>query len=150
MNKLLQTTNLSKTYVQTQGFFSRVRTNIHALDNVSFSINQGTTMAVVGESGSGKSTLAKSLVRLVNLDKGSIKFDGIDLLSLEGEKLKSVRKDIQMIFQDPYASLNPRLSILQIMEEPLLIHNYQDGDARRKKIKNFIERVGLKVSDLKK
>ena len=150
MKKLLQTNNLSKTYVQTQGFFSRVKTNIHALDNVSFSINQGTTMAVVGESGSGKSTLAKSLVRLVNLDEGSVKFNGINLLNLEGEKLKSVRKDIQMIFQDPYASLNPRLSILQIMEEPLLIHNYQDSDARRKKIENFIERVGLKASDLKK
>ena len=150
MKKLLQTNNLSKTYVQTQGFFSRVRTNIHALDSVSFSINQGTTMAVVGESGSGKSTLAKSLVRLVKLDKGSVKFNGIDLLSLEGEKLKSVRKDIQMIFQDPYASLNPRLNILQIMEEPLLIHNYLDIDARRKKIEDFIERVGLSVSDLKK
>ena len=150
MKKLLQTNNLSKTYVQTQGFFSRVRTNIHALDNVSFSINQGTTMAVVGESGSGKSTLAKSLVRLVNLDEGSVKFNGIDLLNVKGEKLKSVRKDIQMIFQDPYASLNPRLSILQIMEEPLLIHNYQDSDTRRRKIENFIERVGLKVSDLKK
>ena len=98
MKKLLQTNNLSKTYVQTQGFFSRVKTNINALDNVSFSINQGTTMAVVGESGSGKSTLAKSLVRLVTLDEGSVMFNGIDLLSLEGEKLKSVRKDIQMIF----------------------------------------------------
>ena len=150
MKKLLQTNNLSKTYVQTQGFFSRVRTNIHALDSVSFSINEGTTMAVVGESGSGKSTLAKSLVRLVKLDKGSVKFNGIDLLSLEGEKLKRVRKDIQMIFQDPYASLNPRLNILQIMEEPLLIHNYLDIDARRKKIEDFIERVGLSVSDLKK
>ena len=150
MKKLLQTNNLSKTYVQTQGFFSRVRTNIHALDNVSFSINQGTTMAVVGESGSGKSTLAKSLVRLVNLDEGSVEFNGVDLLNLEGEMLKSVRKDIQMIFQDPYASLNPRLSILQIMEEPLLIHNYQDSYARRRKIENFIERVGLKASDLKK
>ena len=150
MKKLLQTNNLSKTYVQTQGFFSRVKTNINALDNVSFSINQGTTMAVVGESGSGKSTLAKSLVRLVTLDEGSVMFNGIDLLSLEGEKLKSVRKDIQMIFQDPYASLNPRLNILQIMEEPLLIHNYQDSDARRRKIENFIERVGLKAADLKK
>lgn len=150
MKKLLQTNNLSKTYVQTEGFFSRVKTNIHALDNVSFSINQGTTMAVVGESGSGKSTLAKSLVRLVNLDEGSVKFNGLDLLNLEGEKLKNVRKDIQMIFQDPYASLNPRLSILQILEEPLLIHNFQDIDARRKKIENFIEHVGLKVSDLKK
>ena len=78
MKKLLQTNNLSKTYVQTQGFFSRIRTNIHALDNVSFSINQGTTMAVVGESGSGKSTLAKSLVRLVNLDEVSVKFNGIN------------------------------------------------------------------------
>ncbi len=118
MKKLLETNNLSKTYTQTQGFFSRIKTSIHALDNVSFSINEGTTMAVVGESGSGKSTLAKSLVRLVQLDQGSVTFDGNDLLNLEGESLKSVRKDIQMIFQDPYASLNPRLNILQIMEEP--------------------------------
>jgi peptide/nickel transport system ATP-binding protein len=93
MKKLLQTNNLSKTYVQTQGFFSRVRTNIHALDNVSFSINQGTTMAVVGESGSGKSTLAKSLVRLVNLDKGSVSFNGIDLLNLEVKKCAKRHSD---------------------------------------------------------
>ena len=87
MKKLLETNNLSKTYTQTQGFFSRIKTSIHALDNVSFSINEGTTMAVVGESGSGKSTLAKSLVRLVQLDQGSVTFDGNDLLNLEGESL---------------------------------------------------------------
>lgn len=150
MKKLLETNNLSKTYTQTQGFFSRTKTSIHALDNVSFCINEGTTMAVVGESGSGKSTLAKSLVRLVQLDQGSVTFDGNDLLNLEGESLKSIRKDIQMIFQDPYASLNPRLNILQIMEEPLVIHNLYNADERQKKIEDFIKRVGLNVSDLKK
>ena len=150
MKILLETNNLSKTYIQTQGFFSRIKTNIHALNNVSFSITKGTTMAVVGESGSGKSTLAKSLVRLVKLDKGSVMFDGNDLLTLEGDNLKTVRKDIQMIFQDPYASLNPRLSILQIMEEPLKIHNLYNNETRLKKIEDFILRVGLETSDLKK
>ena len=105
-------------------------------------------MAVVGESGSGKSTLAKSLVRLINLDKGSVKFNGTDLLSLEGEKLKSVRKDIQMIFQDPFASLNPRWRVNKIIAEPLRKFDMESSEsARHKRVEELLELVGMSAKD---
>jgi oligopeptide transport system ATP-binding protein len=150
MSYLLAAKNLSKQYIQTQGFFSRKKTVINALNNVSLNITKGSTLAVVGESGSGKSTLAKSLIRLIDIDKGEITFDGKDFLSLNYKALKNMRKNIQMIFQDPYASLNPRMKIQSIMEEPLLIHKLSTKIIRQKKIETMIERVGLKISDLDK
>ena len=150
MRPLLTAKNLSKQYTQTQGFFSRKKTVINALENVSLNIKEGTTLAVVGESGSGKSTLARSLIRLVNLDKGRITFDDTDFLSLDSIALKNMRKNIQMIFQDPYASLNPRMKIQSIMEEPLLIHKIGTKILKQKKIETMIKRVGLNLSDLDK
>ena len=149
MSYLLSAKNLSKQYTQTHGFFSRKKTVINALDNVSLNITKGSTLAVVGESGSGKSTLARSLIRLVNVDKGQIKFDGKDFLNLSSNALKNMRKNIQMIFQDPYASLNPRMNIQSIMEEPLLVHN-MDIKIIKQKIETMIKRVGLNISDLDK
>ena len=148
MKELLLAKNLSKKYMQTQGFFSRTTSVINALDDISISITEGTTVAVVGESGSGKSTLAKSLIRLVDLDNGEIEFIGKNLLGLSGNNLKDIRKNIQMVFQDPYASLNPRMKVFDIINEPLLIHNFKDRALREKKIKNIITRVGLSYSDL--
>jgi len=150
MRYLLAAKNLSKQYIQTQGFFSRKKTVIDALDNVSLNIKKGTTLAVVGESGSGKSTLARSLIRLVNIDKGGIIFDDTDFLSLDSTALKSMRKNIQMIFQDPYASLNPRMKIQSIIEEPLLIHKMGTKMSKQKKIEAMVKRVGLHLSDLDK
>jgi len=150
MRYLLSAKNLSKQYIQTQGFFSRKKTIIDALDNVSLNIKKGTTLAVVGESGSGKSTLARSLIRLVSVDKGKVTFDNIDFLSLDSTALKSMRKNIQMIFQDPYASLNPRMKIQSIMEEPLLIHKIGTKISKQKKIETMIKKVGLHSSDLDK
>ena len=149
MSYLLSAKNLSKQYTQTQGFFSRKKTVINALDNVSLNIKKGSTLAIVGESGSGKSTLARSLIRLVNIDKGQIIFDGKDFLSLKSSALKIMRKNIQMIFQDPYASLNPRMKIQLIMEEPLLVHNV-GAKIIKQKIDVMIKRVGLNISDLDK
>ena len=97
MSYLLAAKNLSKQYIQTQGFFSRKKTVINALNNVSLNITKGQTLAVVGESGSGKSTLAKSLIRLIDIDKGEITFDGKDFLSLNYKALKNMRKNIQMM-----------------------------------------------------
>ena len=150
MKYLLSAKNLSKQYIQTHGFFSRKKTVIDALDNVSLNIKKGSTLAVVGESGSGKSTLARSLIRLVNIDKGQVIFDGIDFLNLNSSALKAKRKNLQMIFQDPYASLNPRMKIQSIMEEPLLIHKIGTKLDKLKKIGLMIERVGLHISDLAK
>jgi ABC-type oligopeptide transport system ATPase subunit len=150
MKELLIAKNLSKQYTQTQGFFSRTKTAINALDDISVSITKGSTVAVVGESGSGKSTLAKSLIRLIELDTGEIEFIGKNILTLQGKELKDIRKNIQMVFQDPYASLNPRMKVFDIIEEPLLIHGYKGSSLREKKIKSIINRVGLKHSDLSK
>ncbi|MDG2252687.1 MAG: ATP-binding cassette domain-containing protein [Methylophilaceae bacterium] len=150
MKYLLTAMSLSKKYVQTQGFFSRRKTTINALDNVSLNIRKGITLAVVGESGSGKSTLARSIIRLVEIDNGEIAFDGNDFLSLNSSALKNSRKNIQMIFQDPYASLNPRMKIQSIMEEPLLIHKVGTKQLRQKKIEAMIKRVGLDFYDLDK
>ena len=111
MKYILSAKNLTKSYTQTRGFFARQSTTIRALDDVSIDIQSGKTIAVVGESGSGKSTLAKALIKLISIDVGTIFFDGQDISDLEGDKLKKIRKKIQMIFQDPYASLNPRMRI---------------------------------------
>ena len=150
MKELLIAKNLSKQYTQTQGFFSRTKTSINALDDISVSITKGSTVAVVGESGSGKSTLAKSLIRLIELDAGEIEFIGKNILTLQGKELKDIRKNIQMVFQDPYASLNPRMKILKIMEEPLKIHKLGDSAAQYSKILSMIKKVGLVESDLLK
>ena len=150
MEILLKAKNLSKEYIKTQGFFSRTRTSIKALDNVSVSIKKGITLAVVGESGSGKSTLAKSLIRLIDIDKGSITFKNKNMRTINGYDLKSDRKNIQMIFQDPYASLNPRMKILRIMEEPLKIHGLGDSLSQYSRILNMIKKVGLAENDLSK
>ena len=150
MEILLEAKNLSKNYVKTSGFFTRTQSVIKALDNISINIKKGITLAVVGESGSGKSTLAKSLIRLIDLDKGLINFQNKNLTILNGEELKKIRKNIQMIFQDPYASLNPRMKILKIMEEPLKIHNYGDRSSQYSKIVSMINKVGLSEDDLTK
>ena len=150
MEILLKAKNLSKEYIKTQGFFTRTQTSIKALDNVTVSIKKGITLAVVGESGSGKSTLAKSLIRLIEIDKGSITFKNKDMRTINGDVLKSVRKNIQMIFQDPYASLNPRMKILSIMEEPLKIHGLGDKSSQYSRIVKMIKKVGLFENDLSK
>jgi len=149
MKYILSAKNLTKSYTQTRGFFARQSTTIRALDDVSIDIQSGKTIAVVGESGSGKSTLAKALIKLISIDVGTIFFDGQDISGLEGDKLKKIRKKIQMIFQDPYASLNPRMRIADILEEPLLINKFDDI-LRRKKINNIIQKVGLNIEDLTK
>jgi len=149
MKFILSAKNLTKAYTKTRGFFTRQSTTIRALDDVSIDIQSGKTIAVVGESGSGKSTLAKALIKLISIDAGTIFFDGQDISGLEGDKLKKIRKKIQMIFQDPYASLNPRMRIADILEEPLLI-NKLDDFVRRKKINNIIQKVGLSIEDLTK
>ena len=150
MEILLEAKNLSKEYVKTTGFFSRTRTTIKALDNISINIKKGIKLAVVGESGSGKSTLAKSLIRLVEIDKGSIIFKEKNMRIINGTELKLTRKNIQMIFQDPYASLNPRMKIIKIMEEPLQIHGIGNSANQYSKILRMIKKVGLVEGDLKK
>jgi oligopeptide transport system ATP-binding protein len=147
---LLEAKSLYKTYTQTSGFFVRHQRIIKALNNVSLSIKKGETLAIVGESGSGKSTLARCLLQLLSLDQGELFFKGKNLKTLKIEDKKDLKRQIQMVFQDPYASLNPRMKIGEILEEGLLIHGLGDKTSREKKIRDMIKKVGLEVADLTK
>jgi oligopeptide transport system ATP-binding protein len=150
MSIILTANNLTKQYHQTRGFFSRVDRAINALDDISIEIESGKTMAIVGESGSGKSTLAKALIRLIKIDRGDIYFKNKKISDLSSKEMKFFRKDIQMIFQDPYASLNPRFKVKDILEEPLIINKIGNKLERSKKINSMIEKVGLTDDDLEK
>ena len=145
---LLEAKSLYKTYTQTSGFFVRRQRIIKALNNVSLSIKKGETLAIVGESGSGKSTLARCLLQLLSLDQGELFFKGQNLNSLDIKDKKHLKRHIQMVFQDPYASLNPRMKIGEILEEGLLIHGLGNKISRDKKIRDMIKKVGLNVADL--
>jgi peptide/nickel transport system ATP-binding protein/oligopeptide transport system ATP-binding protein len=147
---LLEAKGLYKTYTQTSGFFVRKKRVIKALNNVSLSIKKGETLAIVGESGSGKSTLARCLLQLLSLNQGELFFKGKNLTSLDIKEKKHLKRHIQMVFQDPYASLNPRMKIAEILEEGLLIHDLGNKIVRDKKIRDMIKKVGLEVSDLNK
>ena len=147
---LLEAKGLYKTYTQTSGFFIRRQRTIKALNNVSLSIKKGETLAIVGESGSGKSTLARCLLQLLSLDEGELFFKGKNVMSFKADDKKHLKRQIQMVFQDPYASLNPRMKIGEILEEGLLIHSLGDKTSRDKKIRDMIKKVGLSVNDLTK
>src|SRR5438046_3674476 len=123
METLLTVRELRKTYRRGGGVFSQGTEGARftAVDGVSFSVSRGETFAVVGESGCGKTTLARMLLRLIEPDRGEIRFDGRALLTLHGEELRSQRRQMQMVFQDPFASLNPRMRVGEIVAEPLTI-----------------------------
>jgi len=147
---LLEAKGLYKTYTQTSGFFVRKTRTIKALNNVSLKIMKGQTLAVVGESGSGKSTLARSLLQLQAIDQGELRFKGQDMTSINKMDGKALKRSIQMVFQDPYASLNPRMKIEEILEEGLVIHGLGNKKTRQLKVRDMIKKVGLNVADLNK
>jgi oligopeptide transport system ATP-binding protein len=147
---LLEAKGLYKNYTQTSGFFLRKTRTIKALNNVSLKIMKGQTLAVVGESGSGKSTLARSLLQLQAIDQGELRFKGQDMTSLNKMDSKALKRSIQMVFQDPYASLNPRMKIEEILEEGLMIHGLGNKKTRQLKVRDMIKKVGLNVTDLNK
>ncbi len=137
MTILLRTDNLKKYFKVPQGW-------LHAVDGVSLSIKKGETMGVVGESGCGKSTLGRTILNLIEPTSGQIFFEGADISKLSRREFKSKRKDMQIIFQDPFSSLNPRMTVEDIIGEPLSIFNmYHSKDERNEKIKNIMSTVGL-------
>jgi peptide/nickel transport system ATP-binding protein len=136
---LLEINNVAKTYVSKSGIFSRSR-EVKAVDDVSFSIYPGETLGLVGESGCGKSTLGNTILQLTPATEGTILYKGVDITKLSKKKLRDLRKDIQIIFQDPYASLNPRLTIGQAIMEPMTVHNLEQCKQR---VLYLMERVGL-------
>jgi oligopeptide transport system ATP-binding protein len=147
---ILKATNLNKSYNQRSGRFGFGNTPVKALDNVSISLRAGATLAVVGESGSGKSTLARCLLQLLPLDSGEVIFQGQDLAKLSGSELRSQRRHLQMVFQDPFASLNPRMRIGEIVGEGLLIHHLGRAAEQQQKVLQMLKRVGLSEADMQK
>lgn len=121
---------------------------IRAVDNVSFKINRGEIAGLVGESGSGKTTLARLILRLIEPSSGSVFFEGQDILSLNARELKEIRRKMQIIFQDPYGALNPRLTIQKTIEEPLVIHRLYDSKERLDVTKKMLKSVGLNPPEL--
>lgn len=119
---LLEVNGLKKYFPITGGIFGRVKGEVKAVDDVSFYVKKGETLGIVGESGCGKSTTGRLLMRLIEASDGRIIFEDKEITSMSKSDLRKVRRDIQMVFQDPYASLNPRHSIEKILEEPLIVH----------------------------
>jgi glutathione transport system ATP-binding protein len=140
---LLSVRALTTRFIVKSGFFGRVRRRVHAVENVSFDLAAGETLALVGESGCGKSTTGRSLLRLVDIAGGSIEFEGRDIAKLSDEALRPVRRDIQMIFQDPFASLDPRLTVGFSVAEPLYIHGVAKGREAEERVAWLLEHVGL-------
>jgi oligopeptide/dipeptide ABC transporter ATP-binding protein len=140
---LLEVEGLVKHYVAKRSVFGRPTAFIKAVDGVSFNVEAGKTLALVGESGCGKSTVSRLVLRLIEPDAGKIRFAGRDLLSLNGNELRAFRRDAQIIFQDPYASLNPRMTVNQILTEPLALHNLVPPSRRRERVEELLRLVGL-------
>lgn len=140
---LLQVKNLKKYFDVTGGIFSRKIGEVKAVDDVSFDVYEGEVLGIVGESGCGKSTTGKTLLRLINPTEGQVIFDGEDITKLDDERMRKMRRDMQIIFQDPYASLNPRHKIEKILSEPLIVHGIGTKEERKKKVKEILEVVGL-------
>jgi len=140
---ILRVRDLVTRFPVRSGPFGKLTGRVHAVERVSFDLHAGETLALVGESGCGKSTTGRSLLRLVESQSGSIEFDGKDISSLTGPSLQALRRDIQFIFQDPFASLNPRLTVGFSIMEPLLVHNVASGKEAQERVAWLLDKVGL-------
>jgi len=147
---VLEAVDLVKSFPIRRGFFGQQRLRLTAVDRVSLTIARGETLGLVGESGCGKSTLGLTLMRLYEPTSGRILLEGQDLTTLDGERLRQVRRRMQMIFQDPYASVDPRLSVEQIIQEPLDIHRVGTTAERRAQVQHLAEVVVLPADALQR
>ncbi|RQS36482.1 dipeptide ABC transporter ATP-binding protein [Burkholderia sp. Bp8992] len=140
---ILRVSDLVTRFPVKSGVFGRVSQYVHAVERVSFELRAGETLALVGESGCGKSTTGRSLLRLVESQSGSIEFDGRDISAMKGHDLQALRRNIQFIFQDPFASLNPRLTVGFSIMEPLLVHGVASGSEAQARVDWLLDKVGL-------
>lgn len=148
-DSILRAENVVKSFPIYGGLFSQQVAAVQAVQGVSFELKKGETLGLVGESGCGKSTLGRSLIKLIQPSSGKIFFKNQDITDLKGEELRELRKKMQIIFQDPYASLNPRMTIGAILEEPLIIHNlYPSQKERQARVLELIQLVGLRPEHL--
>jgi oligopeptide/dipeptide ABC transporter ATP-binding protein len=147
-NPLLEVTDLVKHYPVRAGVLRRGVGIVHAVDGVSFSLSKGETLGLVGESGCGKSTVARSVLRLVEPTSGQIRIDGRDITHLSKSELRPVRRTMQIVFQDPFASLNPRMSAGDIVGEPLAVHGLATGEEQRQRVATLFQQVGLRPDQM--
>lgn len=143
---LLEVRNLKKFFPVRKGLLLRHVNDVRAVDDVTFDLRRGETLGLVGESGCGKSTLGRAIIRLYEPTSGEVKFQGRDFLKVEGRDLRQMRRDVQMIFQDPMAALDPRMTVAQILSEPFDIHGIMNSEQRKAKVRALLETVGLKAS----
>ena len=147
---LLQVRNLKKYFPIRGGVFSRVVANVKAVEEASLTIRRGEVVGLVGESGSGKTTAGRAILRLIEPTDGEIIFDGVDIAKLPKAKMRDYRKEMQIIFQDPFASLNPRMSVGDIIGEALTIHNLARGKAKEDRVADLLERVGMNAGHMRR
>ena len=140
---LVEVQHLQKYFPVRRGVFSRTVGHVKAVDDISFTIARGETLGLVGESGCGKSTTGRAILQLYRPTAGHVYFGDSDLVATKGETLRKMRRSMQMIFQDPYASLNPRMTVEEIVGEPLIVHNVTHGRETRERVKQLLRMVGL-------
>ncbi|MGY4575312.1 dipeptide ABC transporter ATP-binding protein [Bradyrhizobium pachyrhizi] len=146
---LLEVTDLVKHYAVRGGVLRRQVGTVHAVDGVSFALGAGETLGLVGESGCGKSTVARTVLRLVEPTSGAIKLDGEDIASLSKTALRPYRRSMQIVFQDPFASLNPRMTAGDIVGEPLIVHGLATGAKKQERVAELFQQVGLRPDQMK-
>jgi ABC-type glutathione transport system ATPase component len=148
---LVEVRNLTKVFPLGESMFGGgAKGEVRAVDDVSLDIHAGETLGLVGESGSGKSTLGRLVLRLIVPSSGSVRFEGCDLLAASHGEMRRLRRDMQIIFQDPFGSLDPRMNVEDIISEPLVIHEKMDAPARRARLSELLGAVGLDPSVLKR
>ncbi|HEX7707895.1 MAG TPA: dipeptide ABC transporter ATP-binding protein [Thermoanaerobaculia bacterium] len=140
---LLVVRDLRKYFPVKRGVLARVVAQVKAVDGISFGLSRGETLGLVGESGSGKTTVGRCILRLIEPTDGSVEFDGTDVLKLDSGDLRRMRRHMQIVFQDPYASLNPRMTVNSIVSEPLIIHGQLNARDRSDRVAELLEKVGL-------
>jgi len=147
---LLEVKHLKKYFPIKGGVFSKTIGHVYAVDDVNFTIAKGETLGLVGESGCGKSTTGRTILRLIEPTDGEVYFEGQDITQLEKSAMRALRREMQIIFQDPYASLNPRMTVGSIIGEPLEIHKIAKGSEKEERVAALLQKVGLRAEDMRK